>query len=424
MGGSATMNNQIHKRLSNDQARAILEKYEHKEIRADKARDLLGIKRRQFFEWAKRYRKDPLHFTIEYRRQGIPRKIASDTERAILKALKSEKRLVDDKNVPIRFYNYSYIQNQLVQKDISVSVPTIISRAKKYGFYIPKPDKKKHDREVITNYPGELIQHDSSHHLFSPHSDQKWYLITSIDDYSRFILYGNLFERETSWRHIEALEYVFTTKGVPLKYYVDSHSIFRYIEQRDSLYHKYVLKEDEADIQWKKVLRDLKVSVAYALSPQAKGKVERPYQWMQDHLVRTCYRENIKKIDAGREILKKELNHYNYHQIHSTTQEVPIMRFEKALKEKRTLFRPFKIPPPFESSNDIFSLRYERTINAYRKISFEGLELRVPADPYEKVELRIIPNEKTQMTEIRIWHRNKLIDVQKIKNQDLKQQHF
>lgn len=418
------MNNQIHKRLSIDQVKAIFEKYGQKEIKADQAQDLLGLKRRQFFEWVKRYKSDPSHFSIEPKRTHAHRKISDETEKEILKELELEKRLIEDKGVPLKFYNYSYLKNQLDKKSVIVSVPTIISRAKKYGFYIPKPEKKKHDREVITNYPGELIQHDSSHHLFSPPAQRKWYLITSIDDYSRFILYGHLVERETSWRHIEALEYVFTTKGVPLKYYVDSHSIFRYIEARDSLYKKYVLKEEDADIQWRKVLRDLKVSVTYALSPQAKGKVERPYGWMQDHLVRTCYRENITHIKDGVEILRKELNHYNYRQVHSTTGEIPALRLEKAIKENKSLFRPFKIPSPYESSKDIFCLRYERTTNAYRKISFEGLELKVPVNPYEKVELRIIPDEESQMTEIRFWHRNKLIDMQKIKNTDLKTVRF
>jgi len=44
-----------------------------------------------------------------------------------------------------------------------------------------------------------LIQHDSSYHLFSPADGEKWYLITSIDDYSRFLLYAKLVQRETSW---------------------------------------------------------------------------------------------------------------------------------------------------------------------------------------------------------------------------------
>jgi hypothetical protein len=34
--------------------------------------------------------------------------------------------------------------------------------------------------------------------LFAPYADRKWYLITSIDDYSRLILYAVLVERETA----------------------------------------------------------------------------------------------------------------------------------------------------------------------------------------------------------------------------------
>jgi len=36
------------------------------------------------------------------------------------------------------------------------------------------------------------------------------------------------------------------------------------------------------------MMRLLGVDVGYALSPQAKGKVERPYRWLQDRIVRTC----------------------------------------------------------------------------------------------------------------------------------------
>ena len=82
---------------------------------------------------------------------------------------------------------------------MQVSLPTIINRAKLHNFYIPRKPRKAHDWEVLTNYPGELIQHDTSHHKFSPHTDKKWYLIISIDNYSRYMLYGVLFEKELSW---------------------------------------------------------------------------------------------------------------------------------------------------------------------------------------------------------------------------------
>ena len=107
-----------------------------------------------------------------------------------------------------------------------MSLPTIIDRAKRNNFYFLRPKRKAHDKEVITNYPGELIQHDSSHHRFAPYAE-KWYLITSLDDFSRLILYAVLVTKETTWEHVLALEYVLLKYGFPLAYYVDSHSIFR-----------------------------------------------------------------------------------------------------------------------------------------------------------------------------------------------------
>ncbi|MCX6260669.1 MAG: hypothetical protein NTY95_07510 [Bacteroidia bacterium] len=55
---------------------------------------------------------------------------------------------------------------------------------------------------MFTNYVGELIQHDSSYHRWSPYIEEKLYLITSLDDYSRFMLYDDLVEKETSWSQL------------------------------------------------------------------------------------------------------------------------------------------------------------------------------------------------------------------------------
>jgi hypothetical protein len=76
--------------------------------------------------------------------------------------------------------------------------------------------------------------------------------------------------------HIVAQKAVLTQFGCPLTYYVDNHSIFRYVERRDSVWRKFETMEEQAVVQWKEVLRDLSIEVIYAMSPAAKGKVERP----------------------------------------------------------------------------------------------------------------------------------------------------
>jgi len=161
------------------------------------------------------------------------------------------------------------------------------------------------------------------------------------------------------------------------------------------------------------------VKVTYALSPQAKGKMERPYAWLQDHLIRTCVREDVTDIPPAQQILKQEVYRYNYHQVHSTTEEIPYLRFQRALKEKRSLFREFKVRPPFQSPKDIFCLRMDRVVDPYRKISIHHLQFKVHADPRKQVNLRIYPLDD-EISEIRFWCEGKLIDVQKVKNSDLR----
>jgi hypothetical protein len=207
---------------------------------------------------------------------------------------------------------------------------------------------------------------------------------------------------------------------LPFSYYVDNHSIFRFIEKRDTVWRKHYVKTDEADPQWKQVLQDLRIKVVYALSAQAKGKIERPYRWLQDRIVRTCARENVRSVAQIREILRYEVKRYNEVQVHSTTGEIPVIRFEKALREGKSLFRPFKLPFPYESTHDVFCLRDTRTTNAYRKISLSGMEFRVPGvNPHETVDLKMVPDPETGLTDIRFWHNGRLVSTQKIKTSDL-----
>jgi len=415
---------QLHKRFTSEQVKEFLDRYLKNEIERKYIQEILGIKRRRFFVLLKQYKENPQHFTVQYQRTRAPRTISPVIEQTILKELSIDKKIIQNKEIPLKSYNYSYIKDRLrVTYHQKVSLPTIIDRAKKHGFYLKKPKKTAHDREVLTHYVGELIQHDASHHLWAPASQEKWYLITSLDDYSRFMLYAVLIKTETSWAHILALQTVILRYGLPYTYYVDSHSIFRFVRGRDSLWYKHHLLTDEATPQWKQVLQDCNVKVTYALSPQAKGKIERPYGWLQDHLIRTCVREDIADIKPAQQILRQEVHRYNYRQVHSTTQEIPYFRFQRALKERRSLFREFKIRPPFQSVKDIFCLRMDRTVDPYRRISISPLQFKVHADPRKEVNLRIHPLNH-EISEIRFWCEGKLIDVQRIKNTDLKGVHF
>jgi len=417
---------QLHKEFTDSQVKELVERYLRKEIERKYIQEVLCIGKTRFFALIKEYRKDPNNFSIQYTRNTKTRKISESIEYNIIKELRIEKDMIENIEIPLRYYNYSYIKDLLEKKyNQKVSLPTIIDRAKKNEFYLKKkPKRDPHDREVLTNYIGEIIQHDSSHHLFSPPAKEKWYLITSLDDFSRFILYATLLKKETSWAHILALQTVILKYGSPFLYYVDSHSIFRFVQGRDSLWRKHYTLTDEADPQWKQVMGDCNIKVTYALSPQAKGKIERPYGWLQDRLIRTCVRDNVTDIKQAQRVLNYEIQRYNYKQVHSTTQEVPYFRFQRALEEKRSLFREFRVKPPFQSVKDIFCLRVNRIIDPYRRISINNLQLKVNnATPRKIVTLRIYPLSN-DISEVRFWCDDNLIDVQRVKNIDLKVVHF
>ena len=91
---------------------------------------------------------------------------------------------------------------------------------------------------------------------------------------------------------------------------------------------------------------------------------------------------------------REEVDWYNNHQVHSTTKEIPSIRFERAQNEGNSLFRQFALPKPYTSPKDVFCLRERRMVNAYRRISLFGHEIRVPKAPvHEELELHLIPNE-------------------------------
>jgi len=416
---------QLHKRFTDTQVKEILQRYLRHEIERSYVQEVLGIGKTRLFALIKSFRKNPETFSVQYERKENPRSIAPNIEKNIFKELAIEKKLIANPIVPLRSYNYTYIQTRLREEyQQKVSLPTIVNRAKANGFYLKKPKRTAHDREVLTRYAGELIQHDSSFHLWAPAAGQKWYLITSLDDFSRMILFARLFQHETVWGHIQALQTVFLAQGMPLSYYVDSHSIFRFVKGRDELHYRHHLQTDEADPQWKQVLDDCGVKVIYALSPQAKGKIERPYAWLQDHLVRTCVRDNVTDIRQAHPILAHEVHRYNFRQVHSTTKEIPAIRFENALKIRQSLFRPFHVKPPFQSPKDIFCLRLERTVDPYRRISLHTFELKLNGvNPGDVLNLRLYPlNAAT--SELRCWRRDTLLDIRIVKNSDLKGVHF
>lgn len=414
---------QLHKRLTTEQVVDILNKQINKEITGKEAAAYLGISRRRLYQLRAEYEEKGSAFTIEYERATPTRKIDPEVEKNMRVELERDQQLITNPDVPVRRYNYSYIRDELQRKHQQrVSVNTIIARAKEWDFYLGKPPKKTHDREVITNYTGELIQHDASHHLFVPLLERKLALITSLDDFSRSLLYAEFWEQETTWNHLQAAQTLVSEYGIPLKWYMDQHAIFRYVKSRDknSPWREFTKFTDDVDPQYKQALKEVGIEPIYALSPQAKGKVERPYQWIQDRVVRTCMREQVTTVPGAQEVLRDLVHQYNWKWRHSTTGEIPMERYQDAIREKKSMWQKLELKPPYTDVKDIFCLRTKRIVDPYRNVSLNKLKLAVPGvPPRQEVELRMTPDEKKQVVEIRFWFKGTCVGRTTVKLQEL-----
>ena len=209
---------QIHKRFTSEQVGFLFHAYLQGTVKRAEIEQVLGIRKTRFFALLKDYRRDPEGFTISYGR-SVPPRLSSSTEALIKRELLREKELIDDPRLPISGYNYSALRDRLKKKEVSVSVPTIIRRAKALDCYIPHRRRQQpHSREVLTTAIGALVQHDASLHLWSPYAQEKWTLITSIDDFSRKLLFADFFPQETTWSHIQAAQALMQAYGIPLRY--------------------------------------------------------------------------------------------------------------------------------------------------------------------------------------------------------------
>jgi hypothetical protein len=127
-------------------------------------------------------------------------------------------------------------------------------------------------------------------------------------------------------------------------------------------------------------------------------------------MVRTCIYEEISDLEGYRSVLRDEIDRYNNHQVHSTTREIPSIRFERALEEGNSLFRKFSLPKPYTSPLDVFCLREKRMVNGCRRISLFKHQIEVPKVPLrEYVDVHMVPDTTKGVMHIRIWWKEEMV---------------
>lgn len=405
---------QIHKRVVLFFMKEVLTAYDKKHITLSEGLSSLNLSRSHFFRYLKLYRSDPDQFgmksDLKKKKNRLPKnRLSSETEKEIAEIIRAEKKLIDNPNFKkIKKFNFTALSDDLCRyKAIVVSAETIRRRAIAMNLHVPKSKQVKIYREVETSKIGRLFQHDTCVHQWSPFLNP-FYLILTVDDHSRKIVCARFFAEESSMNHILALRDTIQKFGIPLAYYTDRHSIFIYNHRKDSQHRTYQIKVEDAEVQWKRVLEKLKIQHIIASSPQAKGKVESKFKYLQGRMVRRCAKEEVTTIEHAQRILDEEVMYYNEYRNHEITNQVPQKRWEKAEKENRNLMRPFVLEKE-QSWKDIFCLEYKRKIDTYGYIRIKNNKIKLKKCPSQEVIVRLL--SENGQKEIRIFSKGNLIKV-------------
>ena len=118
---------------------------------------------------------------------------------------------------------------------------------------------------------GALWQLDATPHRWFPGDPKNYPLLDLLDDCSRVCTGATIYHREDLLAYFDFLSTAFLEHGLPLELYVDCHSLF-FPQRPDAL------------TQLGAALLFYGVSLRYARTPQAKGKIQRQHQYWQGRL--------------------------------------------------------------------------------------------------------------------------------------------
>jgi transposase len=190
----------------------------------------------------------------------------------------------------------------LAQEGFPVSRETLRKWMSKAGLWRPRSQrvKKIHVwRERRASF-GELVMQDSSPFRWLEDRGPACQLIALIDDATSRV-WGRFTEHDTTEENLRTLEGWLRRYGRPLAHYTDKASIFR---QAGPQPLPEQLRGDPLRTQFGRALNELGIEWIAAHSPQAKGRIERLFETLQDRLVKEMRLAGIDSIAAANHFLE------------------------------------------------------------------------------------------------------------------------
>ena len=174
------------------------------------------------------------------------------------------------------------------------------------GMWKPKRAKKPSAHQMRERRAcfGELVQIDGSDHAWFEERGPKCTLLVYIDDATGQLMELWFVPDETFFAYCEASRHYFERYGKPVAFYSDKHGIFRVNQEQTTGLGSGLT-------QFGRAMQDLDIQIICANSPQAKGRVERANQTLQDRLVKELRLRGISDIQAGNAYLPEFRDDFN-----------------------------------------------------------------------------------------------------------------
>jgi len=337
----------------------VMQRLKDKRLTQKKAAQLLGISTRQVKRLWRAYRKKGAQGLISLRR-GQPSNHRLDKE-IIQKA-------IDLIYEHYRDFGPTLAHEKLVEvHGLHLSDESVRKLMIAEDLWEPK---KAHKLEVHPMRErracfGELVQIDGSEHAWFEERGPKCTLLVYIDDAT-----GQLGEllfvlAETFFAYCVASRHYIERYGKPVAFYSDKHGIFRVNQPRP-------LGLTSGLTQFGRAMQELDIQIICANTPQAKGRIERTNQTLQDRLVKELRLQGISDIDSANAFLpefRQDFNRrfgvaprssYNAHRPLLKTENLELILTHK---ETRTLSKNLTVQfnnviYQIQSNHPVYSLRH------------------------------------------------------------------
>jgi transposase len=181
----------------------------------------------------------------------------------------------------------------LEREQISISRESVRRLQIKHTLWRPKRRREKRVFQLRERRPrfGELIQIDGSPHDWFEGRGARCTLIVFIDDATGRLTALQFAAAETTRAYLLALRSHVLAHGTPVAFYSDRHGIFR-VNAKDA-------QSGDGKTEFGRVAKRLDIEAIHALTPQAKGRVERANQTLQDRLIKEMRLQGISDIETA-----------------------------------------------------------------------------------------------------------------------------